>query len=222
MNKKWVIFFLSTGAMGSAAFADDKDIYQLDDVFITGTGIKQSTSKFARPVTELSGDALRVKIGQTLGETLSNEPGITSQSFGAGVGTPVIRGQSGSRVRVMQNSLGNNDVSSLSPDHANGVDPIIAERVEVLRGASTLLYGSGAIGGVVNVIDNRIPEKVPDKLLGGAGEQRYDSATTESSSALKLEGGKDKFSYHVDGFYRDQGNTHLLSLIHISEPTRPY
>ncbi len=209
MNKKWVIFFLSTGAMGSAAFADDKDIYQLDDVFITGTGIKQSTSKFARPVTELSGDALRVKIGQTLGETLSNEPGITSQSFGAGVGTPVIRGQSGSRVRVMQNSLGNNDVSSLSPDHANGVDPIIAERVEVLRGASTLLYGSGAIGGVVNVIDNRIPEKVPDKLLGGAGEQRYDSATTESSSALKLEGGKDKFAYHVDGFYRDQGNTHL-------------
>jgi len=78
-------------------------------------------------------DALRVKIGQTLGETLSNELGVTNQSFGSGVGTPVIRGQSGSRVRVMQNSVGNNDVSSLSPDHANGVDPIIAERIEVLR-----------------------------------------------------------------------------------------
>lgn len=209
MNKKLAIFFLLTGAIGNNVFAADNDIYKLEDVLITSTGLKQSTSKSARPVTVLSGDTLRVKIGQTLGDTLSNEPGITSQSFGAGVGMPVIRGQSGSRVRVMQNSVGNNDVSSLSPDHANGVDPIIAERIEVLRGPSTLLYGSGAIGGVVNVIDNRIPERVPDKLIGGAGEQRYDSATTESSSALKLEGGKDKFAYHVDGFYRDQGNMHI-------------
>ena len=84
----------------------------------------------------------------------------------------------------MQNSLGNNDVSALSPDHATGVDPIIAERVEVLRGPSTLLYGNGAIGGIVNVIDNRIPEVVPDKLIGGAGEQRYDSVTNESASSV--------------------------------------
>ncbi len=109
----------------------------------------------------------------------------------------------------MQNSLGNNDVSNLSPDHANGVNPIIAERIEVLRGPSTLLYGNGAIGGVVNVIDNRIPEQVPDKVLGGAGMQRYDSATNLTSSALKLEGGKELFAYHLDGFYNDQGNTHI-------------
>ncbi len=152
---------------------------------------------------------MRTKIGQTIGDTLKNEPGITSQSFGPGVGTPVIRGQSGPRVRVMQNSLGNNDVSTLSPDHANGVNPIIAERIEVLRGPSTLLYGNGAIGGVVNVIDNRIPEQVPDKLLGGAVEQRYDSASTMTSSALKLDGGKDIFAFHLDGFYNDQGNTHI-------------
>ena len=189
--------------------AADDDIYKLEDVVITSAGLKQSTSKSAHPVSVLSGDELRTKVGQTIGDTLKNEPGITSQSFGSGVGTPVIRGQSGPRVRVLQNSLGNNDVSSLSPDHANGVDPIIAERIEVLRGPSTLLYGNGAIGGVVNVIDNRIPEQVPDKLLGGAGEQRYDSASTETSSALKLEGGKDMFAYHVDGFYRDQGNVHI-------------
>jgi len=189
--------------------AEDDDIHAMDDMIVTGTGLKHSTSKSARPVTVLSGDQLRTKVGQTIGDTLKNEPGITSQSFGSGVGAPVIRGQSGSRVRVMQNSLGNNDVSSLSPDHANGVDPVIAERIEVLRGPSTLLYGSGVIGGVVNVIDNRIPEQVPDKLIGGVGEQRFDSATTETSSALKLEGGKNKFAYHVDGFYRDQGNTHI-------------
>ena len=209
MNKKLAIFFLSTSALGSDVFAADNDIYTLDDVVITSTGLKQATSKSARPVTVLSGDALRTKIGQTIGDTLKNEPGITSQSFGPGVGTPVIRGQSGPRVRVMQNSLGNNDVSTLSPDHANGVNPIIAERIEVLRGPSTLLYGNGAIGGVVNVIDNRIPEQVPDKLLGGAVEQRYDSASTMTSSALKLDGGKDIFAFHLDGFYNDQGNTHI-------------
>ena len=209
MNKKLAIFLISTGAIGSHARAEDNNVLKLDDMVVTSTGIKHATAKSARPVTVLSGDELRTKVGQTIGDTLKNEPGITSQSFGPGVGTPVIRGQSGPRVRVMQNSLGNNDVSTLSPDHANGVDPIIAERIEVLRGPSTLLYGNGAIGGMVNVIDNRIPEQVPDKLLGGAGEQRYDSASTMTSSALKLEGGKDIFAFHLDGFYNDQGNTHI-------------
>ncbi|UOA09976.1 TonB-dependent receptor [Methylobacter sp. S3L5C] len=209
MNKKLAIFFLSTGTIGSNALAADNDIYKMNDVYITSTGLKQSTSKSARPVTVLSGNDLQTKIGTTIGDTLKDELGITSQSFGPGVGTPVIRGQSGPRVRVMQNSLGNNDVSSLSPDHANGVNPIIAERIEVLRGPSTLLYGNGAIGGVVNVIDNRIPEQVPDKELGGAGMQRYDTATDLTSSALKLDGGKGPFAFHVDGFYNDQGNTHI-------------
>jgi iron complex outermembrane receptor protein len=148
-------------------------------------------------------------MGSTIGDTLKNELGVTSQSFGAGVGSPVIRGQSGPRVQVLQNSMGNNDVSSLSPDHANGVEPILAERIEVLRGPATLLYGNGAIGGIVNVLDNRIPEKAFDKIIGGAGEQRYDSATNQTSSVMKLEGSQNGFAYHVDGFYRDQGNTHI-------------
>jgi iron complex outermembrane receptor protein len=207
-NNKIAIIFLSTGAFGSNAYADDNKVMEFEKMVVS-TPLSRSVSKSARPVTVLTEDELRTKVGTTIGDTLKNEPGITSQSFGPGVGTPVIRGQSGPRVRVMQNSLGNNDVSSLSPDHANGVEPILVERVEVLRGPSTLLYGSGAIGGVVNVIDNRIPEQVPNKVIGGAGEQRYDSATNETSSALKLEGGKSGVAYHVDGFYRDQGNTHI-------------
>ena len=209
MNKKLGIFFLSTSSLGFNAVAADNEIYKLDDFYITSTGIKQYTSKSARPVTVLSGEELQKKMGTTIGDTLKNELGITSQSFGPGVGTPVIRGQSGPRVRVLQNSIGNNDVSSLSPDHANGVNPISAERIEVLRGPSTVLYGNGAIGGIVNVIDNRIPEQVPDKLLGGVVAQRYDSASDLTSSALKLDGGKDKFAFHLDGFYNDQNNTHI-------------
>ena len=188
--------------------AQEGEVETLEDMVVSSPFI-ESVDDLAHPMTRLSHDELRNKIGATLGETLQNELGVTSQSFGSGVGTPVIRGQSGSRVKVLQNSLGNNDASTLSADHATGVDPIIAERIEVLRGPSTLLYGSGAMGGIVNVIDNRIPETLFDKVIGGAGEQRYDSATDETSSALKLEGGKDHFAYHVDGFYRDAGNTSI-------------
>ncbi len=209
---KQLILFLIFTIICPFCMANEDSPQQLEEMTVYSNAVKQTTTKSTRPVNILSGDDLRNKVGQTIGDTLSNELGVTNQSFGAGVGSPVIRGQAGPRVRIMQNSLGNNDLSSLSPDHANGVDPVIAERVEVLRGPSTLLYGNGAIGGIVNVIDNRIPESVPEKMIGGAGEQRYDSATNESASALKLEGGKKNFAYHVDGFYRDQNNTHIGGL----------
>lgn len=208
MQKIIPLFFLST-ATALAGGADVKqDVKQLDTMVVSAP-VATSSSKSAKPVTVLTGDALHTKMGTTIGDTLKNELGVTNQSFGAGVGSPVIRGQSGPRVQVMQNSMINNDASSLSPDHANGVEPILAERIEVLRGPATLLYGNGAIGGIVNVIDNRIPEKTFDKVIGGAGEQRYDSATHETSSVVKVEGSHNGFAYHVDGFYRDQGNTHI-------------
>ncbi len=203
MQKILPFFFL----FPATALATD-NVKELDTMVVSAS-LPTNSSESAKPVTVLSGDALQAKMGTTIGDTLKNELGVTSQSFGAGVGSPVIRGQSGPRVQVMQNSMSNNDVSSLSPDHANGVEPILAERIEVLRGPATLLYGNGAIGGIVNVLDNRIPEKAFEKVIGGAGEQRYDSATNQTSSVLKLEGSKNGFSYHVDGFYRDQGNTHI-------------
>ena len=123
MNKHLLIC-LAFSTISPLAYADEDNAQQLEEVVVYGTGIKQASAKAARPTTLLSGDELRTKVGQTIGDTLSKELGITSQSFGAGVGVPVIRGQSGPRVRVLQNSLGNNDVSSLSPDHANGVEPI--------------------------------------------------------------------------------------------------
>ncbi|MDD1609754.1 MAG: TonB-dependent receptor [Methylococcaceae bacterium] len=204
MQKIIPLFFLCT----TTALAADNEVKELDTMVVSAS-LPTTSSTLAKPVTVLTGDALHTKMGSTIGETLKNELGVTSQSFGAGVGSPVIRGQSGPRVQVMQNSMSNNDVSSLSPDHANGVEPILAERIEVLRGPATLLYGNGAIGGIVNVLDNRIPEQEFEKVIGGAGEQRYDSATNETSSVVKVEGSKNGFAYHVDGFYRDQGNTHI-------------
>ena len=206
MNKKPAIFFLLiTSVIEPAAYAAKEDIQELEDVVVTAP-LQDKVSEFAVPVTVLSDEELRLKVGHSIGETLKNELGITSQSFGPGVGTPVIRGQSGPRVRVLNNGIGSNDVSAISPDHATSVEPLLAERIEVLRGPATLLYGSGAIGGVVNVIDNRIPDRLPDKLLGGALEQRFDSVSDESSTVMKIEGGKSNLAYHLDGFYRNRNN----------------
>jgi iron complex outermembrane receptor protein len=209
MNKKTAIFFLLSTAVAAptvhAAETTEEDIQQLDDVVVTAP-LQNKVNESAVPVTVLSDEELRLKVGHSIGETLKNELGITSQSFGPGVGTPVIRGQSGPRVRVLSNGIGSNDVSAISPDHATSVEPLLAERVEVLRGPATLLYGSGAIGGVVNVIDNRIPGKLPDKLLGGALEQRFDSTSDETSTVMKIEGGKGNLAYHLDGFYRNRNN----------------
>jgi len=206
MNKKLaIIFFLSTSGIVPTAYAAEQNVLELDEVVVTGP-LQEKVSESAVPVTVLSDEELRLKVGHSIGETLKNELGITSQSFGPGVGTPVIRGQSGPRVRVLNNGIGSNDVSAISPDHATSVEPLLAERIEVLRGPATLLYGSGAIGGVVNVIDNRIPGKLPDKLLGGALEQRFDSVSDETSTVLKIEGGQGNLAYHLDGFYRDRNN----------------
>ncbi|MDX8130098.1 TonB-dependent receptor [Methylomonas sp. OY6] len=185
--------------------AEEPAIQALDEIIVTAP-LQDKKSDSPVPVTVLSDDDLRMKSGHSIGDTLKNELGISSQSFGPGVGTPVIRGQAGPRVRVLSNGIGSNDVSAISPDHATSVEPLLAERIEVLRGPATLLYGSGAMGGVVNVIDNRIPVRQFDKLVGAALEQRFDSTSDETSTTMKVEGGKDNIAYHLDGFYRHRNN----------------
>ena len=183
----------------------DNQPTELETIVVTSP-LQAKLSEATTPVTVLEGDDLTMKMGNTIGETLKQELGISSQSFGPGVGTPVIRGQSGPRVRVLANGIGSNDVSQLSPDHATSIEPIMAERIEVMRGPATLLYGSGAMGGVVNVIDNRIPTHSFDKALNIDFDQRYDSVANESSTAMKTEGSKGNWAYHVDGLFRDRGN----------------
>lgn len=124
-----------------------QDEQELEEIVVTAP-LERKIDEQSRPATVLTGEALRSQMGPTVGATLSQQPGINNQSFGPGVGQPVIRGLSGPRVRVMENGIGNNDLSNISPDHANSIEPSQAERIEVLRGPSTLLYGSGAIGGL--------------------------------------------------------------------------
>jgi iron complex outermembrane receptor protein len=202
---KQLILLAASGSFALSVQAEQQPAVELEPVIVTSP-LPLKLSESALPVTVLSDEELRMKTGHSIGETLKNELGITTQSFGPGVGTPVIRGQAGPRVRVLNNGIGSNDASAISPDHATSVEPLLAERIEVLRGPATLLYGSGAMGGVVNIIDNRIPGTMPDKLLGGALEQRFDSVSDETSTALKAEGGRGNLAYHLDGLYRHRDN----------------
>lgn len=202
---KKLALLAASGGIVLPAQAEPQSFIALEPVVVTAP-LQLKRSESAIPVTVLSDNELRMKTGHSIGDTLKNELGISSQSFGPGVGTPVIRGQAGPRVRVLSNGIGANDVSAISPDHATSVEPLLAERIEVLRGPATLLYGSGAMGGVVNVIDNRIPGQMFDELVGSALEQRFDSTSDETSTTMKVEGGQGNIAYHLDGFYRHRNN----------------
>jgi iron complex outermembrane receptor protein len=173
----------------------------MEHVFVSVPLHKQA-AETALPVTVLSGDELSRVASSTIGGTLNGNPGLANASFGPAVGRPVIRGQQGARVLVLQNSTSSADVSGLSADHSVSVEPMLAESIEVLRGPSTLLYGGGAIGGVINVLDNRIPSEVPEEISGGI-EYRYISASQFNGGVFKLDGGAGNWAYHLDGLYRD-------------------
>lgn len=164
--------------------------------------IHKKAAETALPVTIVTGEELRRLAASTLGETLGDKPGISNSSFGPGVGRPVIRGQAGPRTINLNNGIAAADVSSLSPDHAVSIEAMLAESIEVLRGPATMLYGGGAIGGVINTRDNRIPTDRIDGIQG-AVEYRYDDAAEMDTGVLKLEGGAGDFAFHVSGTFRD-------------------
>lgn len=165
--------------------------------------LHRTEAETALPVTVLDSEQLRQQAGKSLGATLDGMPGLASASFGPGVGQPVIRGQAGPRVRVLQNGIASADAATVSADHAVAVEPLLADSVEVLRGPATLLYGGGAIGGVVNVIDSQIPRAMPEQALSGAIEQRHDSASDGDTSVFRLHGGAGAIAWHLEGVYRD-------------------
>jgi iron complex outermembrane recepter protein len=189
------------------AWAQTEDIHRLDEVTITARNLE--ATGLLVPAQQLSGAALTQRQGSTLGETLDNLPGIANSSFGPNVGRPVIRGMDGDRIRILQNGGANMDVSGLSNDHAVPIDPLTTERIEVLRGPATLLYGGSAIGGVVNVIDNRIARERTFDAKGGVmgkAEVRAGGAADERSTGAMVEAGNDKFVLHVDAFDRSTKN----------------
>ena len=176
---------------------------------VTITGNPLGTSDLIVPAAAYSGAALLLRSQSTLGETLDGTPGVSSTYFGPNASRPIIRGLDGDRIRILQNSGASIDASGLSYDHAVPSDPISMERIEVLRGPGALLYGGSAVGGVVNVIDNRIPREALFDAKGGVtGKADIGLATgnSEKGGGLLLETGTDRYALHADVFKRSTGD----------------
>ncbi|MBC7623082.1 MAG: TonB-dependent receptor [Aeromicrobium sp.] len=189
-----------------------------EEIVVVGNPLGATDARdVVSPVSSLSGDELLMKRGNTLGETLNGMPGVSASWFGPNAGRPVIRGLDGDRVRVLTNLGSSFDASSLSFDHNPAIDPLIIERVEVLRGPAALLYGGTAIGGVVNVIDNRIPA-APIVGPRGAFEVRGGGADGERSVATLLEAGNGVVAIHADGFTRSTQNYRVPSSSPVRSP----
>jgi iron complex outermembrane recepter protein len=178
---------------------------EAEEVIVTASPFGKSLEAVNKPVNLLSGDSLQNASAATLGETLNGQLGVSSASFGPGVGLPIIRGQSDNRVKVMQDSVGSMDASAASPDHAVTLEPLLANKIEVLRGPAALRYGSGAIGGVVNVLDNRIPSELPENINGGV-ELRNASANNETAGVANLNAAAGNVAFHIDGVNRASGD----------------
>lgn len=198
-------------------YADDPEqqVQKLEAINVQVHPLNQSAADFAVADNVIQHKAL-AQGGVTIGDALAGQPGVYSNQFGAGSSRPVLRGQDGPRVKVLEHASETADVSTLSPDHAVTVDPILAKQIEVIRGPSTLLYAAGTVGGLVNVTDQKIPTSIPDKGYEGQVGVRYNSGSDEKLAsagvtaalgeqfAIRVEGSKRKANdYIAPNYFHD-------------------
>lgn len=201
LQKRPLSLLIPAFLISGITFAQDEHL-ELERILVTASPLERTAIESAQPIYVLSGDFLRQSQAPTLGETLRDLPGVQSSYYSPTASSPVIRGLDGPRVRILQNGLDVGDVSRGGPDHAVTTETSTARQIEVLRGPATLLYGSGASGGIVNVVDNRVPrspvigtEGHVEAGVAGAANERYGSAS--------LQQGTENFAFHIDGFKRD-------------------
>lgn len=206
LSKKLTCFLLLYSIQ--LAFAEDKAQLILPSTDVNGNLIGISSDAMVEPSEVMNGRELSIKRESSIGETLTNMPGVSNSSYGPSVGRPVIRGMDGDHIQILQNGLGNLDVSNLSADHGVSIDPLIIEQIELIRGPSSLLYGNGVSGGVINAVDHRIPKEA---LIGvtGRAESRYESVNRGKSNAAVVDLGNSSFVIHMDVYNR---NTENLSI----------
>ena len=199
-------FALCGSAVAISASADAErpadDSVHLEKIVVTASPYARNQAAIAQPTSVLAGQALTFSQSNTLGELLAGEPGVSSTYFGPGASRPVIRGLGGDRIRLLTDGSGTLDASVISPDHAVSLDPMLIERVEVVRGPATLLYGGSAVGGVVNVIDHRVHTTRPEEPFNARLETRHASVDDGKSGGVLLEGGSGAIAWHLDGYRR--------------------
>jgi len=172
----------------------------IEVIDIEATPIHMSAMESASPVSVLSGEQLRRQQAATLGDSLEKLPGVNTNFHAKVASTPIIRGLSGPRVLITQNGLDVSDVSRVGPDHSVASEASTAQQIEVLRGPATLFYGSGAIGGVVNVVDNRVPT---DSTTRGEWNLEHNSVDNQKVASFNATTGTDSFAFYADAFWRE-------------------
>ncbi len=200
-----------------SALAQSQD-ETLPAVVVTATPFStDENAQILAPAKVLYGDELKDKLGNSLGDTLSHELGVSASAFGTGASRPIIRGMEGPRVKILQNGMSLLDASSLSNDHAVAGEASTASQIEILRGPASLLYGSGAIGGVVNIVNDRIPTVLNTKPTGEA-EVRFGTADQMKNTSLSINGAAGDIGLHLDGNLRDTDDYKIPGNVELNNP----
>ena len=201
---------------------ENTPVYQLRDFTVSSGPVARDVSEFASPLSILDESSIRKNGGSSLGELLSDQPGVSATSFGAGASRPIIRGFDGPRVRILDSAIEAADASETSPDHAVAIEPLLTKRVEIIRGPATLLYGSSAIGGVVNVVGKEIPrERVAPKGYQGGVESRYDTASKGKTFLGYSQVGGENWAVSVTGLNRRTKDYKIPGQADLTDPAEP-
>jgi iron complex outermembrane receptor protein len=206
-------------AISAPTFAAAQEDVARDEIVVTASPLARSAEETIAGTSVVSGDELERSLENSIGETLRREPGISSTFFGPGASRPVIRGLGGDRISVLESGIGSIDASSTSPDHAVSVEPATAEKIEIVRGAATLLYGSSAAGGVVNVFSGKIPSALPDGEVDGAiriGGSTADEGIEAAGGfdVTLMKNGENGLVFHGEGAYRDADDYRIPDFAH--------
>ena len=217
------LLLVVTGIHGPLAFADDASGHDpaeeggehalaggesIVEIKVTADPLSEIDTDIVRPVRVLSKEELRSRSIRNIGETVAHELGVSSSDFGTGVGRPVIRGLGGSRVQVLENGLSTMDAANISADHSVPTESVFAQQVEIFRGPAALLFGSGASGGIVNFVNGRILDYVPDDLEAEVTLQ-YETVSDGITGAGSMNFGAGNFAMHIDGMTRDMDDYNI-------------
>lgn len=209
---------LTSTSLATSVSADEGVVFDgVEDFVVLSSPLRSSVDEIVLGTTVIGREELKRDIDGTIGQTLARQPGVSSTFFGPGASRPIIRGLGGDRIRILSNDISTFDVSTASNDHLVGTEVATAQQVEILRGAATLRYGQNAIGGVVNVFDNRIPRERPEggyDLDATAAYSTVDNGYTFGGSVeadlgtglvLHVDGNKRKSKdYEIPGFASEE------------------
>lgn len=196
----------ATDAEGHAHEHEHDEHDEAETIVVTGSPLEHSRDELAIPVDRIERSEMLGSLGSTLGETLSRIPGLTTTGFASGSSRPVVRGQDAFRTEVLEDGLRTHDVSQESPDHGVPINPLAAQRTEIIRGPATVRYGGGASAGVVNVITNRVPDKLPADAISGDVYGGIGLLADERDLGATLDGTIRNVAWHADGTLRRANN----------------